>query len=63
MDLDHALWVFRLYRQRLEQDPSDAAKMLLTEREKQAIEALERLVLEYSDLVAGKTGPMLTRAA
>ena len=52
MDFDHALRVFRLYCLRLEQDPSDAAKMLLTEREKQAIGELEKVILEYSDLVA-----------
>jgi len=63
MDFDHALRVFRLYCLRLEQDPSDAAKMLLTEREKQAIGELEKVILEYSDLVARKTDPMVTKAA
>jgi hypothetical protein len=63
MDLDHALTVFRLYYYRFRQDPSEAAGMLLTDKEKQAIADLEKLVLEYSDLVAGKTGSTVTKAS
>ena len=63
MDLDHALTVFRLYYYRFRQDPSEAASMLLTDKEKQAIAELEKVLLEYSDLVASKTGSMVTKAA
>ena len=63
MDFDHALTVFRLYYYRYRQDPSEAERMLLTEKEKQAIVDLEKVVLEYSDLVASKTGSMVTKSA
>jgi hypothetical protein len=63
MDLDHALTVFRLYYHRFRQDPSEAERMLLTEKEKQAIADLEKVVLEYSDLVTSKTGSSVTKAA
>ena len=63
MDLDHALTVFRLYYYRFRQDPSEAERMLLTEKEKQSITDLEKVVREYSDLVTSKTGSMVTKTA
>ncbi len=63
MDLDHALTVFRLCYYRFRQDPSEAASMLLTDNENQAIADLEKVVLKYSDLVASNTGSTVTKAA
>ena len=63
VDLDHALTVFRIYYYRFKQDPSEAAGMLLTDKEKHAIADLEQLVLDYSDLVASKTGSTATEAS
>ena len=63
MDFDHALRVFRLYCYHLKQDPGYAAGMLLTDTEKRAVAELEKLVLEYSEVIAGKSGPVLTRGA
>ncbi len=56
MDLDHALHVFRLYCIRLKEDPSDAESMLLTDKEKQAIQELKYLIKEYAHLIAGDRG-------
>ena len=52
MDLDHALHIFRLYCYRLKLDPSDVESMLLTDKEKQAIQELKDLIKEYADLIA-----------
>jgi hypothetical protein len=62
MDLTHALWVFRLYCNRLKQDPSDADSMLLTDKEREVIQDLKDLVKEYADLIAGDRSAMVTKA-
>jgi hypothetical protein len=62
MDLDHALRVFKLYYYLFAQDPSQAEGMLLTEGEKQAIADVEKVVIEYSALVANKAGSAAARA-
>ena len=63
MDFVHALHVFRLYCQQLKHNPSEAEKMLLTEREKRAIADIEAVIREYAPVLMGKVGAAPGKAA
>lgn len=56
MEFTHALHIFRLYCNRLKQDPFDAELMILTDAEKQALQELKGIIEEYSDLIVGNRG-------
>lgn len=63
MDLDRAIRVLRLYCYHYEKSPSEAKGMLLTDREKLAVQELRDLVTEYSRLFAAEGDVAPVKAA
>ncbi|NLI81830.1 MAG: hypothetical protein GX443_09105 [Deltaproteobacteria bacterium] len=63
MDLEHALRIFKLYCYIYRRSAAEAESILWSEREREAIRQLKRLVRESADLFREEDSALTAKAA